>query len=79
MYIYIYIYIIQKTLEIPGFAALVWSTASGRGRDKRGCPKRHPKPYPDGYHDLKISYLYLFVLLGWLNFILKEWLTIIRG
>ena len=29
--------------------------------------------------DLNITYLYLFVLLGWFNFILKEWLTISRG
>ena len=29
--------------------------------------------------DLKITYLYVCVLLGWLNFILKEWLTISRG
>ena len=25
------------------------------------------------------TYLHVFVLLGWLNFILKEWLTISRG
>ena len=27
----------------------------------------------------KKTVLYIFVLLGWLNFILKEWLTISRG